>query len=186
MDSDIEMAWRLGKEAEAADDKSRLETWLCHWLMAFLYQWHDDDFERSIAEAEAAIEMVPYDPLSRAVLSKVLANAGRTEDAIAWVEEALHRDPKPPAWWIGNLAWAYYLAGQYEKALSELQKTEVSGDLSAAILVRLGRTDEARPIMAEFVQATGYTIADEARWPLVQPLERSYLDDLRAAGMPER
>jgi hypothetical protein len=40
--------------------------------------------------------------------------------------------------------------------------------------------------MAEFVKDTGYTLEDEARWPLIEPLKHGYLDDLRAAGMPER
>ena len=40
--------------------------------------------------------------------------------------------------------------------------------------------------MAAFVKDTGYTIEDEARWPLKEPLEQGYLDDLRKAGMPER
>ena len=62
---DIALAWRFGKEAEAAEDKSRLEAWLCHWMMALLYQWHDGDFERSVVEAEASVQMAPYDGVSR-------------------------------------------------------------------------------------------------------------------------
>ncbi len=184
-EADLDGAWRLGQEAMAAADKSRLERWLCHWLMAFLYAWHDEDFERSVAEAEAAVGMVPYDALSRAVLSKSLADTGRTDEAIAWAQEAIRLDPKGPAWWRGKLAWAYYLAGRHEDALSAVVE-DALGDLLAVVNIRLGRTAEARRFMAEFVQETGYTIADEALWPMVQPLKRGFLDDLRAEGMPER
>jgi hypothetical protein len=59
-------------------------------------------------------------------------------------------------------------------------------DHLAAVYVRIGRVDEARAVMAEFVENTGYSLEDEARWPLKEPLKRAYLDDLRKAGMPER
>ena len=52
---DIERAWALGREASANAHHSALATWLAHWLMTVLYQWHDKDFERSIGEAESAV-----------------------------------------------------------------------------------------------------------------------------------
>jgi adenylate cyclase len=186
-DPDIALAWQAGKEAEAAADKSRLEIWLSHWLMAQLYQWHAEDFDRSVVEAEATVQIAPYDGLSRSVLAWYLASAGRTDQAIEWAEEAIRRDPNSPDWWQGSLAWAYYLAERYEEALTALQKmSEPSLDQLAAVYVRLGRIDEARAVMAAFVKDTGYTLEDEARWPLKEPLEQAYLDDLRQAGMPER
>jgi adenylate cyclase len=186
-DPDIALAWQFGKEAEAAEGKSRLETWLCHWLMAFLYQWHVEDFDRSVVEAEATVQIAPYDGQSRSVLATYLANAGKTDEAIEWAREAIRREPKGPEWWHGNLAWAYYLAGRYEDALAELKKTsEPWRDWLAAVYVRLGRIEEARAVMADFVKDTGYTIADETRWPLKEPLKQAYLDDLRTAGMPEK
>jgi tetratricopeptide (TPR) repeat protein len=186
-EADIEAAWRFGKEAEAAADKSRLEIWLSHWLMAQLYQWHEEDFDRPVIEAEATVQIAPYDGFSRSVLAWSLASAGKSEQAIAWAEEAIRRDPGSPDWWKGNLAWAYYLAGRHEDALAALQEMgEPDGGLLAAVYVRLGRIDDARAAMAEFAKDTGYTLEDEARWPLIEPLEQAYLDDLRTAGMPER
>jgi TolB-like protein len=186
-DPDIALAWQFGKEAEAAEDKSRLEAWLCHYVMALLYQWYEQDFDRSVVEAEATVQIAPYDGLSRSVLAFYLANAGRTDQAIEWAVEAIRRDPNSPDWWQGHLAWAYYLAGRHEDALAALaRKGEPDGELLAPVYVRLGRIDEARAVMAEFVKDTGYTIEDEARWPLIEPLKQAYLDDLRKAGMPER
>jgi hypothetical protein len=37
---DTERAWKLATEAAANPHKSRLETFLCHWAMAILYQLH--------------------------------------------------------------------------------------------------------------------------------------------------
>jgi adenylate cyclase len=186
-EADIEVAWRFGKEAEAAVDKSRLEIWLSHWLMAALYQWHEQDFDRSVVEAESTVQIAPYDGFSRVALAFYLANAGRTDEAIEWVNEAIRRDPNAPGSWQGNLAWAYYLAGRHEDALAALQTMdEPYRDWLAAVYVRLGRIDEARAVMTTFVKDTGYTLEDEARWPLIEPLEQGYLDDLRKAGMPEK
>ena len=188
-DRDEELAWALAKEVEAAPNKSRLATWLTHWLMAWLYQWHEGDFPRSVAEAEAALQMVPYDAFSRADLAGVVANAGVTNQAIEWAKEAIRRDPGGPEWlYVGTLAWAYYLAGRPEDALAELQKMSQPVPLTlAAVQVRLGRVDEARAVVAEFVKGNpGWTLEDEASFPLKEPLKQSYLDDLRKAGMPER
>ena len=153
--------------------------------MTFLYQWHEEDFERSVLEAEATVQIAPYDGFSRSSLAGYLARAGKTDEAIEWIKEAVRRDPKGPEWWIGNLARAYYLGGRHEDALAVLQNMdEPPGDYLAAVYVRLGRIEEAQAAMAEFVNDTGYTVEDEARWPLKEPLKQAYLDDLRQAGMP--
>jgi tetratricopeptide (TPR) repeat protein len=156
--------------------------------MTFLYQWHEQDFERSVAEAEAAIQMVPYDALSRAALAGSVASAGRVDEAIEWSKESMRRDPTGLEWGIGYLSWAYYLAGRYEDALAELQKMREPWPLVLVpVDVRLGRIEEARTVMAAFVRANPeHTLEDEARWPLKEPLKQTYLDDLRKAGMPEQ
>lgn len=72
---DTELAWKVATEAVDNPHKSRLETFLCRWAMAILYQLHEGDFDRSVVEAEAAAKLVPYDPLSRANLAMYLGNA---------------------------------------------------------------------------------------------------------------
>jgi hypothetical protein len=58
----------------------------------------------------------------------------------------------------------------------------------AASYVHLGRLDEARVIVAEFVRDNpDWTVTSERDFPFnpVQPLRQRWLDDLRAAGLPE-
>jgi TolB-like protein/DNA-binding winged helix-turn-helix (wHTH) protein len=186
---DIERAWTLGREAEAIPDKSRHAAWVNHWLMAYLHEWHGGDFDRAVAEAEATVQMVPYDALSRAGLSFYVANAGKFDEAIEWVSWALRHEPHPPAWWEANLAWAYYLAGRYQEALAPLHdKGGQFPQRLAAIHVRLGRLDEARAILGEWLRANPRaSIATEAvYWPMREDLKRAFFDDLRDAGLPER
>ncbi len=42
--ADIDAAWKLATEAQGDENRSKLETWLGHWLMTILYQWHEGDF----------------------------------------------------------------------------------------------------------------------------------------------
>ena len=186
---DIERAWILGREAEAIPDKSRHAAWVNHWLMAYLHEWHGGDFDRAATEAEAAVRMVPYDALSRAGLSFYLANAGKFDEAAEWASWALRREPHPPAWWEANLAWAYYLAGRPQEALALLRdKGGQYPQQLAAVHVRLERLDEARALLGEWLRANPRaSIATEAiYWPMREDLKRAFLDDLRAAGLPER
>ena len=114
---DIDQAWRY---AEAATEKGMLspfEAWHAHWLKAFLRQWRDNDFVQSVAEARAAVALAPNDPMSRADLSWVLANAGLGEEATAWARTGVEGFANSPPWSRGNLGWAHYVAGRYREAL---------------------------------------------------------------------
>jgi adenylate cyclase len=197
-DAFLEIAWRLGKEAEAQQDKSRLASFMSHWMMANLYCLYEGDFERSVTEAEAAAKIIPYDSFSRAQLSVYLTAAGRIDLAVNWLEEAIQRDSHPFDWYFLNLAVAYYHAGRSEEALALLAnfKGPLRGPkkiILAAANAKLGRLDEARQELARFLaEFPGWTIAKEATWPsgrhpkFVEPLLTPYLDDLRKAGLPEK
>jgi TolB-like protein/DNA-binding SARP family transcriptional activator len=186
-DRDLETAWKLAVEASLSPHRSRYEQWLSHWIMAKLAQWCKADFERSVAEAMAADKMVPYDATTRADLAELMANAGRTAEAIAWLQESIRRDPLGPEWYRNNLAWAYYLAGRYEDALAEMQALNKPRRLLiAAIYARLGRSKEARAMMVRYLaELPQQTLRNEARWPLVEPLKSGWLADLRQAGLPQ-
>jgi adenylate cyclase len=73
---DVDRGWTLIEEARADDNRTRLEELLLRWMSAWFHQYHDGDFERSVAEAEGAIKLAPYDALAYADLSNVLYNAG--------------------------------------------------------------------------------------------------------------
>jgi DNA-binding SARP family transcriptional activator/TolB-like protein len=184
---DLEQAWQLGQEASLAVQRTREEMWLSHWLMAKLTQWCNEDFERSIAEAKSAIKLNPYDSTSRADLAELMANAGKIEESIEWLQDSIRRDVKGPEWYRANLAWAYYLAGNFEEALAELQKLNKPRLLLlAAVYVRLGRSGEARAAMVDFVRKNpAYRLADAARWPMIASLKLGWLEDLRQAGLAE-
>jgi DNA-binding SARP family transcriptional activator/TolB-like protein len=182
---ELSEACRLGKEAGLLPTRSRYEQWLFHWLTAKLAQWCDADFPRSVMEAEKADRMAPYDATARADLAELLANAGRTEQAIEWLEDAMLRDPKPPDWYLGNLGWALYLNGQFEESLQALQKQRMPNLLiMAAVQVRLGIAVDAQLTVSRFIESNpAYNPANLQLKPLVEPLKAAWLDDLRKAGL---
>jgi tetratricopeptide (TPR) repeat protein len=185
---DIDKAWRLANKASSAPSYSPFEAWLEHWLMAFLFQWHDNDFSRSVAEAHSAVELAPYDAFSRSDLSWILANAGHADEAIGWARFALQHDPNGPSRYHANLAWAYFVAGREREGINALG--EKSGEfpiLSAALHVRLGEVEEARALVAQYVQAGGAdTVHREDIVPLIEPAGTEYVETLRKAGMQEK
>jgi adenylate cyclase len=191
---DTELAWRLGREAQAIPQKSRLETLYCHWVMTVLYQFHEGDFARSAIEAEAAASLVPYDAWARADLAYYLAAAGKTDRAIEYLEDSILRDAKNMDWYFGNLAIAYYFADRPADSLATLQKMKAPWDINlAAAYARLGKLDEARASIAKLLKdKPGWTIKDEAVGPttkqpqFVEPLLTTYLTDLAKAGLPEK
>jgi Flp pilus assembly protein TadD len=184
---DIERAWRQGQATKTAPSQSHLATYLLHQLMAALYQYHDGDFTHSVDEAKAAMAMAPCETMSRSDLAEKLANAGDAGEAIAWAERAVINDPNPPPFYYANLAWAYYVDHRYDDALKAAARYK--GDypaLYAAICVRLGRLDEARAAIADALKAgTKLSIARQGFYPQIEPQRTVYLNDLRAAGVPE-
>ena len=186
---DIERAWTIGREALAAEDKSRLTVWLGHWLMAVLYQWREQDFDRSVNEAEAAARLVPYDARSRASLSFYLANAGRLDRAVEWSSWAMKSPDGKFA--CQNLAWAFYLMGKHEDSRDALERkcdpTEPGYQQQlATVFVRLGRIDDARAVIRRWMEKNPQdTVGLEANWPLRPEFRTAYVADLREAGMPD-
>jgi adenylate cyclase len=184
---DIDQAWGLANEALSTHSRSPLEAWLTHWLMAFLYQWHDEDFSRSVAEARTAVALAPYDASTRGELSWVLANAGYGDEAVAWARAALDHDPNDPSRYRANLAWSYFVAGRDREAIEILRErsTEYSV-LLAALYARLGQVEKSRALIANHLRfGRSTTIRNEDNFPIVEPVETEYLNDLRMAGLPE-
>jgi TolB-like protein/DNA-binding winged helix-turn-helix (wHTH) protein len=185
---DIEQAWRLASNALSAQSHSNLEVWLSHWLMAFLYEWHDEDFPRSVAEARMTVDLAPYDAYSRNDLSWVLANAGHGDEAIAWARIGLDHDPIGAPRYRANLAWAYYVAGRDYEGIQALRESGAEHPvLFAALHARLGQVEKARALISDYLKSGGDdAIEREDFLPIVEPTETEFLNVLRKIGLPEK
>ena len=86
-----------------------------------------------------------------------------------------------------NLAWTLYAAGRYDEAFETIKGSETAApDWAAVMYVRVGRVDEARAIIADWLKIAPITIATDSCWAMKEPLKSAWLDDLRKAGLPEK
>ena len=183
----IEIAYKLGREAEEAKNKSRFEIYQVRRFMAKAYAWHNEEFDHAIDEAEATIDMNPNDPADRAQLAFFLANAGQFDKALAWVSWAVAHNYRDDFWVKANTAWTYYLSARYEDALQVLKGVEATHPWPLMMIyAQLGRLDEARGAAAGWLKDGFHSVLAETCLPVREPMKQKYLDDLRKAGVPER
>ena len=183
------LAWKYAGQADKAKSKSRSLAYQHHILMAKLYAVYAGDFERSVEEAEAAVEMAPNEPMTRSSLSFFLSNAGRRDQAIEWASQAIRQEHNAAfnMFFKPNLAWALYHAGRYEEALDNMRGNEMlTPDVTAATYVRLGRIDEARAVVTDWLKKGPFSIATESCFAIKEPMKSALLNDLRKAGLPEK
>jgi TolB-like protein len=183
------LAWKYAGEADKTKNKSRWLAYFHHYVIAKLYTLYAGDFDRSVQEAEATMEMAPNEVMTRSSLSDWLSFAGRHDQAIEWASAALRQEHNAAfAMFLKpNLAWSLYNVGRYGEALEAIKGNEmVAPDWAAAIYVRLGRLDEARAIIADWLKKGPFSIATESCWAIKEPMKSAFLDDLRKAGLPEK
>jgi adenylate cyclase len=183
------LAWKYTNEADKTKSRSRYLVFQHHVVMAKLYALHAKDFDRSVQEAEAAIEMAPNDNVNRSALSIWLSFAGRHDQAIEWATTAfLQAHSAAFAKYLKpNLAWDLYFASRYEESLDNMKGNEmVAPDVAAATYARLGQLEEARGIIAEWRKTGPFSIATASCWSIKEPMKSAYLGDLRKAGLPEK
>jgi adenylate cyclase len=159
-------------------------------------------YDKAIAEAKKAVDLVPNSSRYLIGLADVLNYAARPEEAIVYAKRAMRLEPYYPAWFQGNvLAISYDQAGRYEEALEVYKKVlerAVKGEYPigkihrrlAGCYARLDRMEEARAHRAEFLKIDpNFSIE---RWlSKARPYfkNQKWVDScaemLRKAGLPE-
>jgi tetratricopeptide (TPR) repeat protein len=149
----------------------------------------------AIARAQLATDLNPNFTWAHGNLGMALTFAGRGDEAVAPFNEALRLSPRDPFnfAWHYLLAFALFVAGRYDEALCAVEKSvrenpSVPGAyrVRAASLSELGRIDQARSALADFLRlAPDATVAStRAQVPLKGPgdLDR-YIAALKRAGL---
>jgi adenylate cyclase len=125
----------------------------------------------------------------------ILNAAGKPEDAINVLKNAIRLSPIPPSWYLENLGGAYRLTGQYKKAAHEykkaiqLQPDDMFSHLNLALCyVSLERAADAHAEAAEVLRVNPKFSADSYAKdiPLKDEASKKLLiDGMRKAGLPE-
>jgi TolB-like protein/class 3 adenylate cyclase len=180
-------AGELARQAIKHDERNAS----AHVLLAdvLLFQ---RDFDRSQEQVERALSLNPNDAMGHAILGKLMLYTGRSEKAIASLELALRLDPRPDAWWVENLARAYYLLGEDRETVrvrdrfGELIEEHPTGPaILAAAYGQLGETDAAAEMLARLERVSPFFDADTfARNLSAGPEDEArLLEGLRKAGL---
>ena len=153
--------------------------------------------DSAVARLRDTVELNPNFTWAHGNLGLALAFAGKAEEAAGPFDEAIRLSPRDPFCflWFYLLGFATFLTGRYGEALEHIERSvrlnpSIPGPyrLRAACLSELGRMEEARAALAEFLRfVPGATIASmRAQLPLKNPddFER-YASALRRIGLPE-
>jgi adenylate cyclase len=191
--ADFRKAGELVRTVLAKDNLSPQVKRLAHELFAFVLTT-EHDFSRALKEADATVDLGPYDASTIGFLSQVLIMSGKPDKGLEWIDLALARDPNGSKTYNYNKGWTFRILGKYEDSIAAFKQSFYpDGDtpLHVAIdLVRLGRIDEAKAqvkLMLEkndpkFTQSKwrqGFSYSD----PKITDGE---VADLAKAGLPER
>jgi adenylate cyclase len=115
--------------------------------------------EKSIAEGELAVALAPNSAGAQVQLGANLNFAGRPEEAIPVLKQALRLDPFPTHHTYSQLCIAYRCLGRYEEAVAACEKAvQLAPDSAfrhasmAATYSLAGREEEARAAAAEVLR----------------------------------
>ncbi len=186
--STLDRAVDLATRATSLDDDSA-EAWA---ELGWILRWRPP-LDDSIAAFERARTINPgvVDPR----VGEPLVLAGRAVEAVPIIEQAMRLDPLAAPETIATLGHAYYLLGDYGKAIDVLvacvrtaPRSAFCHRLLAAAYSQMGRDDEAARHAAEAMRdSPGWTITAVARagsYRRQEDLER-IVSGYRKAGLPE-
>jgi adenylate cyclase len=165
-----------------------------HVLLALVYQWRRE-FDAANAAADAALALEPNDAITLGNLGSMLGWAGRNEEALGVLQQAIRLDPFHPPHYLEWLAAAYQGVGDYGLCVEAANRgialypdyVALYVDL-AACYTALGREEEAQAAAAEILRTnprfTLKAFAAYAPYSDQRDLQQE-VKLLRKAGVPE-
>jgi tetratricopeptide (TPR) repeat protein len=113
----LERAFALEQKALALDDSLPF----AHLLLSLIYM-EKQQYDQAIAEGEQVIALDPNNADSCAVQADALNLAGRPEEALRMVEQAMRLNHRYPPWYLFTLGLAYRLTGRYAEAVATMKE----------------------------------------------------------------
>jgi adenylate cyclase len=180
-DRSLARAFELAQKAISLDDSNGA----AYSILSFLYGMKRQ-YDKAIAESEHAVSLDPNSAESFLRLAIMLTWAGRAEEALPYMHNALRLNPFPSSNYFANLAAIYHESGHHEKAI-EASKKALQGEPNsqfayihmAIAYIRLGREEDARAAAAEIRRINPKFSLEH----FTHPLAERVIEDLRKAGL---
>jgi tetratricopeptide (TPR) repeat protein len=140
---------------------------------------------------ERAVELNPSSALAAWALGATMRMAGRYEESVAMVEQAIRLSPQDEMMheFLFTIGSAHFLAGHYEPAIDYARRSlDVRADrpgalrLLAAAYGLVGRKDEAARVLAQFERLAPNFDPEHLRTFLPDEAVNRYIAGLTAAG----
>lgn len=170
------------------------EPW-AHAALGFSELWGRREYASGIQSMERAIGLNPNNPHFRVWLSNGLCLAGRSEEGLAEIQQAIRLNPNYPPIYLHFLARILATLGRYEEALGHLQRmvkvmptSTNSLALLAACNIAVGRSEPAAAAVAQLLDISPdfrLAIIPEASPYAVKEELETYLELLKEAGLPD-
>ena len=185
----LDRALDMAKHAVAIDDSIPQTYWALGW--AYL---HRKEFAKAEQATKKSIDIAPNYADGYGLLALIYNHEGKPQLAIKNIQKGMRLNPYYTWDYPYNLGRAYYVLGQYDKAIAALEDAHQRNPnaLFAAIYlvasyVRVGRLDDAEWLVQE-IQANNSLITIshlKKTMPSSPKLLQPLLADLRKAGLPE-
>jgi TolB-like protein/DNA-binding winged helix-turn-helix (wHTH) protein len=165
---------------------------LAYFVRGLSYR-EQKEYVKALVEAEKAIEFDPNDANGHVLLATLLYYAGRPEEGLARIREAMRINPHHPYNYHFHLGQAYFVLHRYPEAIDAFQRGLSSNPASermrvwlAAALARSGDVDsaqwEAEQIRAANADFSLQRVTDA--FPFKDPDDmEQFLAGLRLAGL---
>ena len=186
----VEQAFELAQKVLGRGDSDAG----AHFLIGYAYS-RKGQFDKAILELEIARDLFPNNAEINAGLGWILNAAGKPEEAINVLKNAMRFIPIPPGWYLSRLGDAYRLTGRYEKAVHEfkkaiqLQPNDMFSHLNLALCyIKLEQEADAHAEAAEVLRINPKFSAESyaKHIPLKDEASKKlFIDGMRKAGLPE-
>ena len=186
----LDRALELAMQAVTHDD-STPQTW---WALGYVYLMRKE-FDQAEKAAAQAINVAPNYADGYGLLALINNNLGNPKTAIKLINRGMRLNPYYTWDYPYNLGCAYYMLGDYDTAITELEKAQERNEYAipiklylAASYAKAGRQDDAEWVVEQLQILSPITTIThtEKTVPIVNSsLRRTLLEDLRKAGLPE-
>ena len=189
-DQSIERAVDAAARARSIDD-SNPDTYA---LLTFIHLTYRD-FDGALKFSQKAVELGPNNSFAAGVAANVALFCNKPRDLAVLMRKAMRLCPIYPAWYMGDLAWAYLLMDRLEDAVSTAEEAvRLDPDyvytymVLAVAFVELGREDAARRAAENILRIEPHystrLFAETQPFRDAEVLNR-HVQGLRKAGVPD-